>query len=108
MHLMATTAPRTPRPATLLSREGFYEIDNNAVNRSIRPLTLGRKNWLIADSDESARDTAIYLTLIGSCNLLGIAPYKCFEYVPPRLTPNMKDEEYTLLLPYNVAELIKE
>ena len=88
--------------------EGYYEIDNNAVERSIRPLTLGRKNWLFVDSDDSARDTAIYLTLIGSCNILGIAPYKYFEFVLPRLTGNKKDGGYTQLLPYKVAEMIKE
>ena len=59
--------------------EGYYEIDNNAVERSIRPITLGRKNWLFVDSDESAKDAAVYMTLIGSCSLLGIAPYKYFE-----------------------------
>ena len=56
--------------------KGYYDIDNNAVEGSIRPLTLGRKNWLFVDSDETARDTAIFMTLAGSCNLLGITLYK--------------------------------
>ena len=30
-----------------------------------------RKNWLFVDSDESAKDAAVYMTLVGSCNLLG-------------------------------------
>ena len=88
--------------------EGYYEIDNNAVERSIRPITLGRKNWLFVDSDESAKDAALYMTLIGSCNLLGIAPYKYFEYILPRLHGNMTREEYKELLPYKVAEKISQ
>ena len=87
--------------------EGYYEIDNNAVERSIRPITLGRKNWLFVDSDESARDTAIYLTLIGSCNMLGIEPYKYFETILPRLSDGMTTEQLTALLPYKVAEELK-
>ena len=88
--------------------EGYYDIDNNAVERSIRPLTLGRKNWLFVDSDDSAKDTAIYLTLIGSCNLLGITPYEYFMTILPRLKPTMTDEDYKQLLPYKIAEEIKE
>jgi transposase len=88
--------------------EGYYEIDNNSVERSIRPITLGRKNWLFVDSDESAKDAALYMTLIGSCNLLGIAPYKYFEYILPRLNGNMTKEEYKELLPYKVVGKISQ
>ena len=88
--------------------EGYYEIDNNAVERSIRPITLGRKNWLFVDSDESAKDAAVYMTLVGSCNLLGIAPYKYFEYILPRMREGMTKEEYEKLLPYRVAEEIRK
>ncbi len=88
--------------------EGYYEIDNNAVERSIRPITLGRKNWLFVDSNESAKDAAVYMTLIGSCNLLGIAPYKYFEYIQQRLHNNMTEEEYKELLPYKVAKEIRK
>ena len=88
--------------------EGYYEIDNNVVEHSIRPLTLGRKNWLFVDSDESARDTAIYLTLIGSCNMLGIAPHTYFQTILPRLRDNMTKEQLTALLPYKVAEELKK
>ena len=87
--------------------EGYYDIDNNVVGRSIRPVTLGRKNWLFVDSDESARDTAIYLTLIGSCNMLGIEPYKYFETILPRLHDNMTTEQLTAMLPYKVAEELR-
>ncbi len=88
--------------------EGYYEIDNNAVERSIRPITLGPKNWLFVDSDESAKDAAVYMTLIGSCNLLGLAPYRYFEYILPRLREAMTKEKYEELLPYKVAKEIRK
>lgn len=87
--------------------KGYYDIDNNAVERSIRPLTLGRKNWLFVDSDESARDTAIYMTLAGSCNLLGITPYKYFMAILPQLHTGMTNDEYERLLPYAIAEKMR-
>lgn len=59
------------------------------------------------DSDESARDTAVYLTLIGSCNMLGIEPYKYFMTILPRLRDNMTKEQLTAMLPYKVAEELK-
>jgi transposase len=93
---------------TRYCEEGYYDIDNNIVERSIRPLTLGRKNWLFVDSDESARDTAVYLTLIGSCNMLGIEPYKYFMTILPRLRDNMTKEQLTAMLPYKVAEELKQ
>lgn len=87
--------------------EGYYDIDNNPVERSIRPLTLGRKNWLFVDSDTSAEDTAIYMTLCGSCNLLGITPYLYFSTILPKLRVGMSREEAEQLLPYKIAQQIK-
>ena len=41
--------------ALTLLRDGRACIDNNAAERSMRPMTLGRKNWLFAGSDSGAR-----------------------------------------------------
>jgi transposase len=54
--------------------DGTLAIDNNAVERSIRPLVLGRKNWLFAGSDAGgARAAAIY-SLIETAKLNGLDP----------------------------------
>ena len=53
---------------------GMYNIDNNPVERSIRPIALGRKNWLFIKNDESGEDLAVISTLIQTCELLGINP----------------------------------
>ena len=77
------------------------------MERSIRTLTLGRKNWLFVDSDESARDTAIYMTLAGSCNLHGITLSKYFMAKLPQLHTGMTNDEYERLLPYAIAEKMR-
>lgn len=50
-------------------------IDNNLAERTLRAVTLGRKNWLFAGSDAGARRAAILYSLIGSCKLCQIDPF---------------------------------
>jgi hypothetical protein len=54
--------------------DGRLEPDNNPVERAIRPLTLGRKNWLFAGSDEGGQRAAAVASLIGTARLNGIDP----------------------------------
>lgn len=53
---------------------GHIEIDNNIVENAIRPLALGRKNYLFAGSKDEAKNIAIYYTIFSSCNSLEINP----------------------------------
>ena len=55
--------------------DGRIELDNNAVERSIRPLALNRKNALFAGSDEGGDNWAVIATLIENCKLSGIDPH---------------------------------
>jgi transposase len=48
-------------------REGLVPIDNNAVERAIRPVAIGRKNWLFAGSMRGGRAAATIYTLVESC-----------------------------------------
>lgn len=54
--------------------DGTVEIDNNAAERSIRPIALGRKNWLFAGSDKGGERAAGVLSLIVTAKLNGIDP----------------------------------
>jgi len=54
--------------------DGTVEIDNNAAERAIRPVTLGRKNWLFAGSDHGGERAASILTLIETAKLNGLDP----------------------------------
>jgi transposase len=54
--------------------DGRIEIDNNIVERAIRPLALNRKNALFAGSDGGAQHWAVIASLIETCKLLGVDP----------------------------------
>ena len=51
------------------------QIDSNAIERQIRPVTLGRKNWLFCASEVGAEAAALFYSLIGSCKLNDIDPW---------------------------------
>jgi transposase len=55
--------------------DGHVDLDSNAVERSIRPLALNRKNALFAGSDEGGDNWAVIATLIENCKLSGINPH---------------------------------
>jgi len=81
--------------------DGTIEIDNNAAERSIRPISLGRKNWLFAGSDKGGERTACILSLIESCRLNGIDPEAYLRTVLARIAdhPITRISE---LLPWNL------
>jgi hypothetical protein len=54
--------------------DGTIELDNNAAERAIRPIALGRKNWLLAGSDKGGERAAAVLSLIETAKLNGIDP----------------------------------
>lgn len=55
--------------------DGRLEADNNAVERALRLVAVGRKNWLFAGSEEAADDAATFYTLVASCKELEIEPW---------------------------------
>jgi len=50
------------------------QIDNNSVENSIRPIAIGRKNYLFAGSHEAAENTSIFYSLFAACKAQGINP----------------------------------
>jgi transposase len=59
--------------------DGRLKPDNNTAENAIRPLALGRKNWLFAGSERGARATALFLGLIQSCKASGVNPWEYFD-----------------------------
>lgn len=83
--------------------DGTVEIDNNAAERSIRPITLGRKNWLFAGSDRGGERAAGILSLIETAKLNGIDPEAYLRDVLTRIADhpiNRIDE----LLPWKAGQ----
>lgn len=54
--------------------DGRFEIDNGEVERQLRRVALGRKNYLFAGSDKGAERLAVGYTILGSCHMRGIDP----------------------------------
>ena len=88
--------------------DGRLKPDNNISENAIRPLALGRKNWLFAGSERGARATALFLGLIQSCKACELNPWEYFndmlrrimshpvnrlrELLPDQWRPLKKDE----------------
>ena len=63
-------------PALIRSIErGDLPIDNNPVENSIRPITLGRRNWLFTGSERAGRRSAAIQSLLATAKLNGLEPY---------------------------------
>jgi predicted lipase len=65
--------------------DGKHEIDNNWVENSIRPVALGRKNYLFAGSHDAAQRAAMIYSLIGSCRKNDINPMEWLEDILTRI-----------------------
>ena len=60
---------------SIYATNGKLNIDNNPVENSIRPVAIGRKNYLFAGSHEAAQRSAMLYSLLGTCKLNGINPF---------------------------------
>jgi transposase len=54
---------------------GRFHIDNNLIENSIRPVALGRKNYLFAGSHEAAQQAAVIYSILGTCKINGVEPF---------------------------------
>ena len=61
--------------------DGRYRIDNNLVENAIRPLAIGRKNYLFCGNEEAATRAAVVYSLIGSCKAANVNPSEWLEDV---------------------------
>ena len=60
-------------------------LDNNVAERGLRPVTIGRKNWLFVGSEDGGRSAATILSLVQTCRNLGIDPQEYLEDVLRRI-----------------------
>lgn len=61
--------------------DGNLEIDSNLIENAIRPLALGRKNYLFAGSHDAAENIAMYYSFFATCKKHDVNPEKWFAYV---------------------------
>jgi len=86
---------------TRYADDGTLEIDNNAAERALRAVALGRKNYLFAGSDSGGERAATLYSLIGTAKLNGLDPESYLRVVLSRIAdhPINRIEE---LLPWNI------
>ena len=82
--------------------DGELEIDNNAAERALRAVALGRKNYLFAGSDAGGERAAAMYSLIGTAKLNGVDPEAYLRHVLERIADHPINR-ITELLPWNVA-----
>lgn len=77
---------------TVYTTRGFLSIDNNASERALKRVALGRKNWLFAGNDEAATSHAMLWSLIASCQRHGLDPQRYLTSVLAKIHLTPPDE----------------
>jgi transposase len=92
--------------------DGRYQVDNNGIENAIRPLAVGRKNFLFCGNHDAAENTAIMYSLLGCCKACDVNPRKWLIDVLSRIPEYNNDYSKDLveLLPHrwnrNEVELL--
>jgi hypothetical protein len=81
--------------------DGRYEIDNNLIENSIRPVALGRKNYLFAGSHGGAQRAAMMYSFLGTCRINNIEPFEWLSKVLS-VIPDHSIQQLEELLPQNL------
>ena len=94
---MAYTLTLWPRLIRYID-DGRFQIDNNLIENSIRPVALGRKNYLFAGSHEVTQQAAVIYSILATCKLHGVEP---FAYLTKTLSiiPDYPANQLQKLLP---------
>jgi transposase len=84
----------------LYVQHGFLDIDNNAAERALRPIAVGRNNWLFVGSATGGQTAAVLFTITSTCHRLKIDPFAYLRDVLGRLAAGpLSPEELAQLLP---------
>ena len=84
--------------------DGRVPLDNGALERAIRPIAVGRGNWLFSGSDDGARRLAIAFSLLGTCRLAAVDPRVYLRDVLSRIAAGWPQRRIGELLPHAWAE----
>jgi transposase len=81
---------------TTYTTQGFLNIDNNASERALKRVAIGRKNWLFAGNDAAAENHARLWSLIASCELHGVDPQRYLTSVLAKIgqTPAAEMDQF--------------
>ena len=86
------------------TENGEWNIDNNLIENTIRPIALGRRNFLFAGSHEAAQRSAMIYTFMATCKINNVNPYDWLKWVMVTL-PDTKMSKLENLFPTNFAKV---
>lgn len=94
------------RQLSRYTTDGRYQMDNNFIENSVRPLALGRKNYLFCGNHDAAENAAIIYTFMGCCKLAQVDMRKWLNHFFTHI--HNYDEDYSRdlleLLPHNLKQ----
>ncbi len=90
---------RMPKTRPYLDN-GFLELDNNTAERAMKPIAIGRKNWMFAGSQRGGNSMAIAFTLIETAKLNKVDPQAWLTWVLERIADH-KITKLDELMPWN-------
>ena len=79
--------------------DGELSIDNNRAERAMRPVAIGRKNWLFVGSPQAGQRAAILMSLVASCKNNGVEPWAYLKDIFTRLAELPTEDTLAELLP---------
>ena len=85
----------------LFLEDGHIQLDNNSVERTIRPIALNRKNTLFAGHDAGAQNWAMLASLIETCKLNSVDPHAWLTTTLQAIVNGHKQSRINELLPWN-------
>jgi len=97
-------SPFEPVNGALYLDHGFLEIDNNSAERAMKPIPIGRKNYLFVGSEGGGKSAAIAYTLIQTAKLNGVDPQAWLTDVFNRIADH-KITRLDELMPWRYAQV---
>jgi len=84
--------------------DGRAAVDNNILERDIRPFATARNSWLFSDTVAGAKASAMVYSLVLTCRACDVEPYAYLHHVLTELPQRAADEDISDLLPFNFAK----
>lgn len=88
-------------------RDGNLHIDNNLIENAIRPVALGRKNWLFAGSHEAAQRSAMIYSFFAICKKHEVNPFQWLKHTLQNIT-SINHKNITDLYPQNFKKIVEK
>jgi transposase len=87
--------------------DGRAPVDNNILERDIRPFATARHSWLFSDTVAGAKASAMVYSLVLTCRACNVEPYAYLHHVLTEMPQRASDADISDLLPFNFAKRVQ-